>query len=57
MDGIGNGTVGPVETTDPKRERRLTRVAIIAGITLVVLMVLAVSIYVGVVVILAPMAG
>jgi hypothetical protein len=39
------------------RTRRLKRVAVIAGITLVILIVLAVSIYVGVFVILSPMMG
>ena len=39
------------------RTRRLKRVAVIAGITLVVLIILAVSIYVGVFVMLAPMMG
>ncbi|WP_177246964.1 hypothetical protein [Mycobacterium malmoense] len=39
------------------KARRLKRVAVIAGITLVVLIVLAVGIYVSVFVILAPMMG
>jgi hypothetical protein len=39
------------------RTRRLKRVAVIAGITLGVLIVLAVGIYVGVFVILSPMMG
>jgi putative Ca2+/H+ antiporter (TMEM165/GDT1 family) len=39
------------------RGRRLRRIAVIAGITLAVLIVLAVSIYVGAFVILSPMMG
>lgn len=43
---------GP-ETTD-LRARRLRRVAVIAGITLLALIILAVGIYVGAFVILSP---
>jgi hypothetical protein len=39
------------------RARRLRRIAVIAGITLAVLIVLPVGIYVGVFVILSPMMG
>jgi hypothetical protein len=39
------------------RTRRLKRVAVIAGIALVILIAVAVSIYVGVFVILSPMMG
>ncbi|BBZ49230.1 hypothetical protein H7H82_08960 [Mycobacterium heidelbergense] len=46
---------GP-ETTD-LRARRLRRVAVIAGITLLALIILAVGIYVGAFVILSPMMG
>ena len=42
--------------TDP-RTRRPKRVAVIAGITLVILIALAVGIYVGAFVILSPMMG
>lgn len=48
---------GPRDTTDTATARRLRRIAVIAGITLVVSIVLAVGIYVGVFVILAPMMG
>ncbi len=48
---------GRRETTDTATARRLKRIAVIAGITLVVLIALAVGIYVGVFVILAPMMG
>ena len=44
------------DTTD-LRARRLKRVAVIAGITLLILIVLAIGIYVGVFVILSPMVG
>jgi len=37
--------------------RRLRRIAVIAGVTLIVLLVVAVGIYVGVFVILSPMMG
>lgn len=47
---------GP-DTTDEDRTRRLRRVAVIAGVTLVVLLLIAVGIYVGVFVILSPMMG
>ncbi len=47
---------GP-DTTETVRTRRLRRVAVTAGITLAVLIVLAVGIYVGVFVILSPMMG
>ncbi|BBY04582.1 hypothetical protein ACKUT9_10625 [Mycobacterium seoulense] len=48
---------GP-ETTGTVRTRRLRRVAMMAaGIALAVVVVLAVSIYVGVFVILSPMMG
>ena len=47
---------GP-EITEAVRTRRLKRVAVIAGIALVIFMVLAVCIYVGVFVILSPMMG
>ncbi|BBY11799.1 hypothetical protein [Mycobacterium marseillense] len=47
---------GP-ETTDADRTRRLRRIAVIAGVTLIVLLVVAVGIYVGVFVILSPMMG
>ncbi|HWF28562.1 MAG TPA: hypothetical protein VG327_09315 [Mycobacterium sp.] len=46
---------GP-DTTDIKT-RRLKRVAVIAGITLVVLIIIAIGIYVGAFVILSPMMG
>ena len=49
MDGAG--------ITDARRTRTLKRVAVIAGITLVVLIALAVGIYVGAFVILSPMMG
>jgi hypothetical protein len=45
------------DTTDALRTRRLRRVAVIAGITLVVLLLVAVGIYVGAFVILSPMMG
>ncbi len=47
---------GP-EITEAVRARRLKRVAITAGIALVIFMVLAVSIYLDVFVILSPMTG
>ncbi|BBZ73810.1 hypothetical protein MPRS_49030 [Mycobacterium paraseoulense] len=47
---------GP-ETTETLRTRRLRRVAMAAGTPLAVVVVLAVSIYVGVFVILSPMLG
>ncbi|WP_165759319.1 hypothetical protein [Mycobacterium decipiens] len=43
--------------TDPLRTRRLKRIAVIAGITLGALIVVAVGIYVGAFVILSPMMG
>ena len=43
--------------TDTLRARRLKRVAVIAGITLVILILVAVGIYVGAFVILSPMMG
>jgi hypothetical protein len=46
-----------MDAPDAASARRLRRVAVIAGITLAVLIVLAVGIYVGVFVILAPMMG
>ena len=49
--------IGPADTADPLRARRLKRVAVIAGITLVILIVLAVGIYLGAFVILSPMMG
>jgi hypothetical protein len=45
------------EMPDTLRARRLKRVAVIAGITLVILVVAAVAIYVGAFVILSPMMG
>jgi len=45
------------DTTDALRTRRLKRVAVIAGITLVILIVVAIGIYVGAFVILSPMMG
>jgi hypothetical protein len=45
------------DTTDAVRTRRWRRVAAIAGISLVVLITVAVGIYVGVFVILSPMMG
>ena len=47
---------GP-DTTDTVRTRGLKRVAVVAGITLVVLIVIAIAIYVGAFVILSPMMG
>jgi uncharacterized membrane protein len=47
---------GP-DTTDILRTRRLKRVAVIAGITLVALVVIAIGIYVGAFVILSPVMG
>jgi hypothetical protein len=47
MEGPGTDT----------RERRLGHIALIAGITLVILIALAVGIYVGVFVIRSPMMG
>jgi hypothetical protein len=49
MDGAG--------ITDAPRTRTLKRVAVIAGIMLLVLIALAVGIYVGAFVILSPMMG
>ena len=45
------------DTTDTLRTRRLKPAAVIAGITLVMLIVVAVAIYVGAFVILSPMMG
>jgi uncharacterized membrane protein len=45
------------DITDTPRTRRLRRIAVIAGITLVVLILVAVGIYVGAFVILSPMMG
>jgi hypothetical protein len=45
------------DTTDTLRRRRLKRAGVIAGITLVILIVVAVGIYVGAFVILSPMTG
>jgi hypothetical protein len=47
---------GP-DATDTARTRRPVRIAVIAGITLVVLIVLAVGIYIGVFVVLSLMMG
>jgi hypothetical protein len=47
---------GP-DVTGTLRTRRLKRVAVIAGITLVVLIVLSIGIYFGAFVILTPMMG
>jgi hypothetical protein len=47
---------GP-DTTDPVRARRLGRIAVVAGITLVVRKLFAVGICVGVFVILSPTMG
>ena len=47
---------GP-DMTDTLRTRRLKRVAVIAGIMLVVLIVIAIGIYVGAFVILSPVMG
>jgi hypothetical protein len=49
--------VGEPDTTDTARARQLRRVAVIAGITLVVLILVAVAIYVIAFVILSPMMG
>ncbi len=46
-----------LDTTDTDRTRRLPRVAVIAGVMLVVLLIVAVGVYVGVFVILSPMMG
>lgn len=59
MDGpdtMDPGTTDP-GTTDTVRTRRLKRIAVIAGITLVVLIAIAIGIYVGAFVILSPMMG
>ena len=45
------------DVTEAPRTRTLKRVAVIAGITLVVLIAVTVCIYVGAFVILAPMMG
>ena len=45
------------DTTEAVRTRRLKRIAVIAGITLAILIVIAVVIYVGAFVILSPMMG
>ncbi|WP_375483242.1 hypothetical protein [uncultured Mycobacterium sp.] len=45
------------DTTDPARTRNLGRVALIAVITLVVLILVAVGVYVIAFVILSPMLG
>jgi hypothetical protein len=45
------------ETTEIERTRRLRRVAIIAGITLAALVLVAVAVYVVAFVILSPMLG
>jgi hypothetical protein len=44
---------GP-DTTDTLGTRRLKRIAVVAGITLAVLIVIAIGIYVGAFVILSP---
>jgi hypothetical protein len=49
MDGAG--------MTETLRTRRLRRLALIAGITLVILIAVAIGIYVGAFVILSPMMG
>lgn len=54
--GSSAGVDGP-DTTDMGATRRLRRVAVIAGITLDVLIVVAAGIYVGVFVIVSPMMG
>lgn len=54
--GIRPAEGGP-DATDTDRTRRLRRVAVIAGVTLIVLLVVAVGIYVDVFVILSPMMG
>jgi hypothetical protein len=48
---------GRPDVTGTLRTRRLKRVAVIAGITLVILIAIAVGIYVGAFVILSPMMG
>ncbi|VBA35868.1 hypothetical protein LAUMK136_01176 [Mycobacterium attenuatum] len=45
------------DVTDTIRARRLRRIAVIAGISLVVLIAVAAAIYVGAYVILSPMMG
>jgi hypothetical protein len=45
------------DTTGKPRTRTLGRIALIAGITLVLLIVIAVAIYVGAFMILSPMMG
>jgi hypothetical protein len=47
----------PADVTDDPGTRTLRRVAVIAGITLLVLIAVAVCIYVGAFVILSPMMG
>ena len=49
--------MGEPDTTDRIRTRQLRRVAVIAGITLVVLILVAVGIYVIAFVILSPIMG
>jgi hypothetical protein len=49
--------IGEADTTEALRARRLKRVAVIAGITLVILIVLAIGIYVDAFVILSPTMG
>jgi hypothetical protein len=49
--------MGEADVTETVRTRRLKRVAVIAGIALVILLLVAVGIYVGAFVILAPMMG
>lgn len=45
------------DVTDTVQRRRLKRIAVVAGITLVVLILVAVGIYLGAFVILSPMMG
>jgi len=45
------------DVTDPPRTRTVKRVAVIAGIMLVILIAVAIAIYVGAFVILSPMMG
>lgn len=49
--------MGDADTTDTARTRTLKRVAVIAGITLAALLVVAIGIYIGAFVILSPMMG
>jgi uncharacterized membrane protein len=49
--------MGAADTTDRLRAYRLKRVAVIAGIALIVLILVAVGIYVGAFVILSPHDG